>query len=107
MIELCQQAGLPEPEFEQREGSFVVTIWRDWLTDEVLAQFKLNERQLLAIRQTQATGQINNEQYRSLTGTTDRTALRDLKKLTELGILRRVGETGQSAYYVMAKTKPA
>ena len=32
MIELCREAGLPEPQFEQRSGFFVVTLWRDWLT---------------------------------------------------------------------------
>ena len=37
MIELCRDAGLPEPQFEQRSGSFVITLWRDWLTMEVLA----------------------------------------------------------------------
>ena len=37
MIELCRSAGLPEPQFEQSSGSFVITLWRDWLTSEVLA----------------------------------------------------------------------
>ena len=29
MIALCGDAGLPELDFEQRTGSFVVTLWRD------------------------------------------------------------------------------
>ncbi len=28
MIDLCREAGLPEPQFEQRSGSFVITLWR-------------------------------------------------------------------------------
>ena len=29
----CRDAGLPEPEFAQSGGEFVVTLWRDWLTE--------------------------------------------------------------------------
>jgi predicted HTH transcriptional regulator len=29
MIELCWDTGLAEPDFELRQGSFVVTIWKD------------------------------------------------------------------------------
>jgi len=36
MIADCRNAGLPEPDFEQRGPYFVVTVWRDWLTDEGL-----------------------------------------------------------------------
>jgi len=45
MIELCREAGLPEPDFELRAGSFIVTLWRDWLTTTVIAQLGLNARQ--------------------------------------------------------------
>jgi len=40
MISLCREAGLPEPDFEQREGSFVVTLWRDWLTGRAMAELE-------------------------------------------------------------------
>jgi ATP-dependent DNA helicase RecG len=105
MIELCLEAGLPEPQFEQRSGFFVITLWRDWLTDEVLSGFNLNGRQKLAITQAKATGRINNAQYRDLTGVSDRTALRELRQLTEIGILIKVGAIGQATHYVIAKTK--
>jgi hypothetical protein len=36
MIERCRGAGIPEPDFDQPAGQFVVAIWRDWLTDAVL-----------------------------------------------------------------------
>ncbi|MDP2816113.1 MAG: ATP-binding protein, partial [Rectinemataceae bacterium] len=45
IIELCSEAGLPEPKFEQRGGSFVITLWRDWLTKETIDEIGLNERQ--------------------------------------------------------------
>jgi hypothetical protein len=33
--------GLPAPSFEQRQRSLVVTLWRDWLTQEVLDRLGL------------------------------------------------------------------
>jgi len=106
MIELCQESGLPEPQFEQRAGFFVTIIWRDWLTVEVLAGYSLNDRQRKAIKYAKNTGRINNAQYRELTGVSDSTALRELRQLTMLGIFEKVGETGQSAFYTIVKSKP-
>ncbi|HEY8856977.1 MAG TPA: ATP-binding protein [Rugosibacter sp.] len=106
MIELCREAGLPEPAFELRAGSFVITLWRDWLTDEVLAGFHLNDRQLQGIRHAKVTGRISNAKYREMTGVSESTALRELRQLTTLGIFEKVGGTGQSAHYAAAKTPP-
>ena len=33
MIALCQEAGLDELDFAVRQGSFVATLWRQWLTE--------------------------------------------------------------------------
>jgi predicted HTH transcriptional regulator len=49
MIADCRNAGLPEPDFEQRGPYFVATVWRDWLTDEVFADYDLNDRQKKAV----------------------------------------------------------
>jgi len=106
MIELCREAGLPEPQFEQREGFFVTTIWRDWLTPEILAGMNLNERQVKAVKHAKMTGRITNALYREITGVSDSTALREIRQLTHLGIFQKVGDTGQSAYYVVVKAKP-
>jgi len=84
----------------------VTTLWRDWLTDDVLAGFDLNERQKQAVGHVKVTGRINNSLYRDMTGVSARTALRELRQLTDLGIFHKVGGTGQSAHYVIAKAKP-
>jgi len=86
MIADCKDAGLPEPDFAQHGPHFVVTIWRDWLTDEVLARYNLNDRQIKAVKYTKGTGRINNSIYRDLMETSERTAVRDLRQLTDLGI---------------------
>lgn len=44
MIADCRKAGLPEPDFEQRGPYFVVTVWRDWLTDEVMKRIGLRQK---------------------------------------------------------------
>jgi ATP-dependent DNA helicase RecG len=106
MIARCGEAGLPEPDFEQRAGQFVTTLWRDWLTDEVLSGYKLNDRQKQAVKHAKVAGYINNARYRDLTGTSERTAARELRQLTDLRLFAKVGSTGQAAHYVIAKAKP-
>jgi len=106
MIVLCRAAGLPEPDFEQREGSFVITLWRDWLTDRVMAELGLNARQRQVVKHAKATGRIDNAQYRDFTGVSQSTALRELQQLAQLGVLEKVGHTGRAAHYVTAKHKP-
>ncbi len=104
MIELCREAGLPEPDFEQRSGFFVLTMWRDWLTDEVLSSLGINERQAKAVAQVKKDGRIANAEYRDLVGVTRKTAARDLDDLVEKGVLKRVGEK-RGSHYVLAGKK--
>ena len=106
MIELCREAGLPELDFAIRAGSFVITLWRDWLTDAVLAGFQPNDRQLQAIRHAKFAGRISNAQYRELTGVSESTALRQLRQFVALGVFEKFGGTGQATHYAIAKTAP-
>ncbi len=102
MIELCREAGLPEPQFEQREGFFVTTIWRDWLTPEILAGMNLNERQVKGISFVKANGRITNREYRELTNVTIRTASRDLEDVVGKAVLKKFGTTGRNTFYCLA-----
>lgn len=68
MIELCREASLPEPEFEQRAGSFVITLRRDWLTADILDRLNLNDRQKQAIRYLKTHARITNSEYQRTTG---------------------------------------
>lgn len=103
MIELCRETALPEPSFELRAGSFVITLWRDWLTGEALAGLQLNDRQRQAVAFVKAQGQITNRELRELTGVITRTASRDLEDLVDKGVLAKVGATGRSTFYVLAR----
>ena len=103
MIELCREAALPEPEFELRASSFVITLWRDWLTAAVLARFHLNDRQLQAVAYVKRTARISNAEYQQLTNTTRKTAARDLDELVEKDVFTRVGEKRGSHYVLTVK----
>jgi predicted HTH transcriptional regulator len=103
MIADCRDAGLPEPDFEQRGPHFVVTLWRDWLTAEVIATLNLNDRQQRALIHLKTAGRIGNTEYQTLLGVAKRTAHRDLTELVERGILEKVGTTGRGTAYVLRK----
>jgi predicted HTH transcriptional regulator len=104
MIADCREAGLPEPDFEQRGPHFVVTLWRDWLTAEVLAGLNLNERQLQAIAYVKKTGKITNTDYQQLSGATRKTAARDLDDLVVKKVFIRLGEK-RGSHYMLARGK--
>jgi predicted HTH transcriptional regulator len=102
-ISLCREAGLPEPEFRQDGGQFVMTLWRGWLTDEMLEKSDLSERQKQAIMQLKVSGKISNSEYQRLYGVTKPTASRDLDDLRRKGILKKVGTTGKGTYYTLIR----
>ncbi|MDP3938665.1 MAG: ATP-binding protein [Deltaproteobacteria bacterium] len=102
MIARCREAGLPEPDFEQRAGQWVVTLWRDWLTEQAMSRMDLSDKQKQGIAFVKANGRITNRDYRELTGAIIRTASRDFEDLVSKGILGKVGTTGRSAHYVLA-----
>jgi len=95
----CQYAELPEPEFFQDVSQFVVRVWRDWLTDDLLQSLNLNQRQISAIAFLKANGRIGNSEYQWLNSTTKKTATRDLDDLVEKGLLEKVGTTGRGVFY--------
>jgi len=102
MIALFRDAGLPEPEFRQDGGMFVQTMWRDWLTEAVLAAMDLNERQKKAVAFVKTKGRITNSEYQQLAGVSSKTAMRDLADLVNRGVLRRVGAL-KGTHYVIGR----
>lgn len=103
MIELCRGAGLPEPEFEQRSGSFVITLSRDWLTDGIMDQLGLTENERKLVAMLKSGDRINNKTYQEKFGVTKPTASRHLEALTKKGVLNKIGTTGKGTYYVLSR----
>ena len=100
MIALCREVGLPEPDFEQRAGQFVVTLWRDWLTENALNAIGINPRQKKGIAFVKMYGRISNKDYQNETGTIRKTTARDLDDLVKKGVLAKRG-AGRGTHYVL------
>ena len=80
-----------------------VTVWRDWLTDEVLGRYNLSERKRSAIQYLKVQGTITNSQYQEKFAVAKRTASLDLNELVTQGLLQREGKTGKGVFYRLAK----
>lgn len=106
MIADCKIAGLPEPDFEQRGPHFVVTLWRDWLTEDVLASYDLNSRQRRLVNLLRTQQRITNTQCQEAFSIAKRTASLDLGDLVEKGLIEKVGTTGKGVYYRLVKGAP-
>ncbi|MEA4978324.1 MAG: ATP-binding protein [Petrimonas sp.] len=98
IIETCKEAGLHEPELIERDGGFLVTLFKDNLTEEQLVKLGLNARQVKAVSYVKEKGRITNSDYQALNEISDRTSSRDLEDLVAKGVLKRVGDK-KSAYY--------
>ncbi len=101
----CRKAGLPEPDFQQNGDQFVITLWRDWLTDAVLNELKLNDRQKKALIYVKTTKRLSNADYQRVTGSIKKTATRDLDDLVAKAVLEKIGRTGRGTHYVLSRRK--
>ncbi len=108
---LMEEHGLSPPRFETKGPIFIVTFFGpgDRILDLVadptertdLRTLGLNDRQIDALRILRNEGQaLSNSDYRTRYGVSDRTALRDLSAMMDLGLVRRVGSGPQSFYVV-------
>jgi ATP-dependent DNA helicase RecG len=103
MITLSREAGIPEPDFEQQGDEFVVTLWRTWLTESVMNDLGINERQRSAIRIVKEKGRVNSTEYSTIVNISRQTAFRDLTDLSKKGVLEKKGVTGKGTYYILSK----
>lgn len=89
-----------------RHNAFVqVIVFADRiLTEMLLSTYDLNERQLKAVNHVKISGRITNAEYQRLTGTTRKTAARDLDDLVRKDIFVRIGEK-RGSHYILAGKK--
>jgi len=100
IIDACLNHGLPEPVFEELSGSLVVTL-RKGITEELLREKGLNERQIKAVSYIREKGSIANKEYQVLFDVSRITATRDLKLLEGEGVLKRTGKGKRDLKYVL------
>jgi len=100
IIDWCKEWGLPEPDFEFKQTSVVITLRKSKLTDSYLLSLDLNDRQKKAINFLKKSQYITNKEYREINQIGKVTAAKDLNQLVERGILRTIGK-GRSLKYEM------
>ncbi len=101
IIDTCKQAELPEPELTERDGGFLVTLFKNNLTEEQLTKLGLNERQLKAVDFVKGKGRITNKEYQSLNSISERTASRELSELVEKQVLKSSETKGAGSFFYL------
>lgn len=105
ILETCKEADLPEPELQERDGGFLVTLYKNVLTKDKLVSLGLNERQVKAVLFVIKNGKISNAEYQSLCEVSKATASRDLAELADkFDLLEKVGLTGAGTFYIEKKS---
>lgn len=99
IYDACKESELPEPEIKEFQGGFLVTLFKDSLTEERLIKLGLNDRQLKAVMFVKEKGKITNKEYQEIFGVARMTATRDLTELVEKGILKSSETKGAGSYY--------
>jgi len=101
-MEKCQEQGLPEPDFEEDHGVFVVKFYQDKWNEENLKKLGINERQIKAVIYVKGKGRITNKKYQEINNCSRNTASNDLRRLVENHILKESGVKGAGSYYDIA-----
>lgn len=94
----CKEAELPEPTIQPLDGGVLVTLYKDYLSEEQLKGLGLNDRQLKAVQFVKENQKITNSDYQTLCEVSERTALRDLDELTSKKLFRKLGEKKGTFY---------
>lgn len=102
VLNKCRDAGLPPPDFSQDGDQFRVILWRVWLTEAVMDELDLSDRQRKAVEYVKKHGKIANSDHQKLVGISRKSAARDLAQLVKCGVFKQVGER-RGAHYVLAK----
>ena len=98
MIDICREEGLPIPTFHYEIPDFWIIFNKDIYIEEYLKKLDLNKRQITALIFWKNKNEITNSQYTEKFNVSKRTALRDLKELTEKKLLIKTGEKKLTKY---------
>jgi ATP-dependent DNA helicase RecG len=101
ILDTCKQADLPEPEMKEQDGGFIITLFKDNLTEEQLINLGLNVRQLKAIQYIKENTEITNGIYQQINNIGKTTATEDLQLMVEMGIVIRKGNIGRGTKYLL------
>ena len=98
MVHLCNEWGLPEPDFLQEGDQWVVRFWRDRITEKFLREGGCSSRQITGMLAARHRRKVTTREYMISTNCKRTTAKRDLDDLVNSGLLTRCGQ-GRGAFY--------
>jgi ATP-dependent DNA helicase RecG len=99
ILDTCKEAELPEPEMQELDGGFSITLFKNNLTEEQLTKLGLNTRQVKAVFFVKEKGKITNKDYQSLNDCSRNTASNDLADLVQKGLFTPSDIRGAGAFY--------
>jgi ATP-dependent DNA helicase RecG len=99
ILDTCKEADLPEPEMQEQDGGFIITLFKNELTEERLLKLELNDRQMRAVLFVKEKGKINNKDYQKLFSISRETASRDLADLVDKKIFENSGRKGAGSFF--------
>ncbi|MFT3703090.1 MAG: ATP-binding protein [Agriterribacter sp.] len=99
ILDTCKEAALPEPEMQEQDGGFSITLFKNNLTQEQLIKLGLNDRQVKAVFFVKEKGKITNKDYQSLNDCSRNTASNDLADLVQKGLFTPSDIKGAGAFY--------
>lgn len=101
MKQAMKKWGLPEPGYNEDMGYFVIKFIGPYQGTTIKISEEINERQKKALEYLKINKRIMRSEYVKLNKCSEITAKRDLNKLVEKKILKRVGITGKYTHYVL------
>jgi ATP-dependent DNA helicase RecG len=102
IINSCHAANLPLPEINEKEGGFIVTLFKDRFSEEELRKMELNDRQIKAVRYVKEKGKITNKEYQEINAVARRWATVELTDLVNKNIFKNIGYGAGSYYELIA-----
>jgi len=101
-MEKCQEQGLPEPDFEEEHGVFIVKFYQDKWNEENLEKLGINERQIKAVIYAKEKGSIDLSSFKYIVSkVSEKTLYRDLQELVNKGVLKELGEKKGRKYKLL------
>jgi ATP-dependent DNA helicase RecG len=86
----------------EKEGGFIVTLFKDKFSEEQLLRLGLNDRQIKTVLYAKERGKITNKDYQEINHISKRTAAYELVELVETyKIFQQRGESVGTYYEIL------
>ena len=87
---------------QEQDGGFIITLFKDILTEELLFKLGLNPRQVRAVLFVKESGKITNKQYQEINNCSRNTASNELADLaSNKKLLVSSEQKGAGSFYIL------